>query len=76
MKKGDRVYVVFKDLSADLHTDGPIQSVTGELVGWIVRQDKSKTGDIEFTYCRYKDGCNLRDGIAIPKGCIISMEKI
>ena len=78
MKKGTRVYVRWMDISADLHTDEPIEPVLAESVGWIVRDTKKV---LELETCRYpidrkKHHCKLRDGIAIPRGCVESVEPI
>jgi hypothetical protein len=71
--KGDLVYVRWRDISADLHTDERIEPIVAECVGWIERSNKK---ELVLTYCRYPKGCKLRDGIAIPKGCVDVIEKL
>ena len=73
MRKGQRVWVLFKDISASLHSEGKIEPAVAELCGWVSRQTKK---DVEITYCRYKDGCDLKDGIVIPKDWILKSEVI
>jgi hypothetical protein len=74
MKRGNRVYVQWWDISADLHTEDRIEPILAECVGWIERNNKK---ELALTYCRYKKGtCKLKDGIAIPKGAVESVEVI
>jgi hypothetical protein len=61
------------DISADLHTEEPIKPTLAELVGWIEFVDRKI---VTLTYCRYLDGCDLKDGISLPRGVIESVERI
>ena len=73
MKKGTRVFVTWLDITADLHTDKQLDPVLAESVGWVLRDTKTV---LELTSCRYTDGSELNDRIAIVKGCVKSIEKI
>ena len=73
MKKGTLVLLKWWDIQADLHTDEQIDVILAESVGWIKRDTKTI---IELENCRYTDDCGLRDGIAIPKGCVESILEI
>ena len=73
MKKGDRVYVVWEDITASLHSDEELNLVVAETVGWILRKGKK---ELEIATTRYKDGCDFKDRITIHRGTVVSMEKI
>jgi len=73
MKKGDRVYVVWEDITANLHSDEELNLVVAETVGWILRNGKK---ELEIATSRYRGGCDYKDRITIHKGVVVSMEKI
>ena len=73
MKKGDRVCVVWEDITASLHSDEDLKLAKAETVGWIIRQTKK---ELELATTRYKDGCDCKDRITIHKGVIVSAEVI
>lgn len=74
MRKGDRVHVVFRDISASLHDTEELHSVAGEFCGWVLN---AKGKDVQFEYCRYfGDRHEEKDRITIPKGCIEKVEVI
>lgn len=73
MKKGSRVYVVWEDIQASLHSEERIEPVRAEVCGW-VESDTSKY--LRLATCRYMDGSELKDRIVLPKGCVVSMEEI
>lgn len=69
---GTRVHVRFSDIVACLHSTESISPVESEALGWVARHDDKV---LELVYCRY-DGLDERDGIAIPAGCVTSVEAI
>ena len=73
MRKGDRVYVEWRDIQAQNHSEEPLPTAKGELVAWV---ECAKGKDIQFITCRYADGSPYKDRITIPKGCIDRWEKI
>jgi hypothetical protein len=73
MKKGARVYVQYDDITADLHTDKDLDCVTAEVMGWVLSHTRRY---LKITTCRYKDGCDCKDRMSIPTGCVIKMEVI
>ena len=73
MKKGDRVHVLFRDISASLHDCDELPSAKGELCGWVL---STRGKDVQFEYCRYFGRNDERDRITIPKGCIDKVEII
>ena len=73
MKKGTRVYVEFDDITADLHSDKELNCVTAEVCGWVLSYTKRF---LKLTTCRYKDGCDYKDRMSIPTGCVVKMEEI
>lgn len=73
MKKGTRIYVRWLDITAITHSDEELNPVVAESVGWIIRDTKKV---LEMCSCRYMDGCDHKDRIAIPKGVIEKMEVI
>jgi hypothetical protein len=73
MRKGQRVYVRWRDIQALNHSDEPLPTAKAELVGWVI---SAKGKDVQFETCRYVDGTPLKDRITIPKGCIDHCEVI
>ena len=77
LKPNTFVLIEWWDITADLHTDKPLEPVLAEVSGWVVRS-APKTDRlpafIELATCRYFDGCDCMDRIAIPKGCIKQMQ--
>ena len=73
MKRGTRVYVEFSDITADLHTDKDLDTVLAQVMGWVI-SDTKKT--LKLATCRYKDGCDFKDRMSIPAGCIVTKEQI
>lgn len=73
MRKGTRVYVEYHDITADLHSEKELDCVVAQVCGWILSDTKLF---LKLTTCRYKDGCECKDRMSIPKGCIIKMEEI
>jgi hypothetical protein len=74
MRKGDRVHVLFRDISASLHDCDNLPTAKGELCGWVLN---AKGKDVQFEYCRYiGKGHSEKDRITIPKGCIDKVEVI
>jgi hypothetical protein len=73
MRKGQRVYVMWRDIQAINHSDEPLPTAKAELVGWVL---SAKGRDVQFETCRYSDGSKLKDRITIPKGCIDHWEVI
>ena len=72
-KKGDRVFIEWVDIVADVHTEDDIVPCEAETVGWVDAQSPTW---IRVLTSRYLDGCNLADKIVIPKGCIKNVKKI
>ena len=73
MKKGTRVYVQFEDITADLHTDKDLDVVIAEVMGWVLSDTKKC---LKLTTCRYKDGCDYKDRMSIPAGCVVKKEAV
>jgi hypothetical protein len=73
MLKGTRVYIEFDDISADLHTPDQLDCVVAMVCGWVLSDTKRY---VRIATCLYKDGCDYKDRMTIPKGCIVKMEKI
>jgi hypothetical protein len=73
MKKGARVFVQFDDITADLHSDKELDCVVAEVCGWILSDRKPF---LKLTTSDYADGCDCKDRISIPQGCVISKEQI
>jgi hypothetical protein len=73
MRKGKRVYVEYEDITADLHSDKDLDVVIAEVCGWVLSDTKKH---LKLTTCRYKDGCDHKDRMSIPKGCVVKMEEI
>ena len=73
MKRGTRVYVEFQDITADLHTDKDLDVVIAQVMGWVL-SDTRKV--LKLATCRYKDGCEYKDRMSIPAGCIVVKEEI
>jgi hypothetical protein len=72
VRKGQRVYVKWQDITAICHSDETLDTEPAESVGWVVRDNKKL---IELATTRYKS-CDYMDRITIPKGVIESMEVI
>lgn len=53
MRKGDRVYVQWRDIQALNHTEESLPTAKAELVAWVI---SAKGKDVEFETCRYMDG--------------------
>jgi hypothetical protein len=73
MKKGTRVYVVWEDITASLHSEEDLKPAIAEVCGWVISDTKKY---LKIATCRYKDGCDLKDRMTLPKGVIKSMEVI
>ena len=73
MKKGTRVYVEYLDITADLHSDKDLDCVVGRVTGWILSDKKPV---LKLTTSDYKDGCEHKDRMSIPQGCVIKKEEI
>lgn len=73
MKKGERVHVVFRDISASLHSTERLPVAMAEVCGWIL---SARGKDVEIVTCRYFAGHDEMDRITIPKGAIESCEVI
>ena len=73
MRKGTRVYVTFMDITADLHSDKDLEPVMAEVMGWVLSDTKKV---LKIATCRYKDGCDHKDRMSIPRGCVESVEVI
>lgn len=73
MKKGTRVFVEYDDITADLHTDKELDCVVAQVCGWVLSDTKRY---LKLATCRYKDGCDYKDRMSIPQGCVIKKEKI
>jgi hypothetical protein len=73
MKKGTRVEVKYYDITADLHSEKDLDCVVGRVVGWILSDRKPF---LKLTTSDYADGCDCKDRISIPQGCVISKEQI
>ena len=73
MKKGIRVYVEFQDITASLHDDKDLDTVLAQVMGWII-SDTKKT--LKIATCKYKDGCDYKDRMSIPQGCVVRKEVI
>lgn len=73
MRKGTRVYVCFEDITANLHSDSDLDCVVAEVCGWVLSDTKKH---LKLTTCRYRDGCEYKDRMSIPKGAVISMEVV
>lgn len=76
MKKGDRVLVVWYDITAELHTEDDIEPVEAETVGWIDCCNKNWVRIVTTRYREKRRFAKLSDKIVIPKGCIKSIEGI
>jgi hypothetical protein len=73
MKKGTRVYVLWEDIQASLHSEDEIEPVEAEVCGWVESDTKKY---LRIVTCRYLDGGLLADRIVIPKGCVTNVVKI
>jgi hypothetical protein len=73
VKKGARVYVEFDDIVADLHSESGLDCVVAQVMGWVLSDTKRY---LKLATCQYKDGCDCKDRITIPNGCIIKKEVI
>jgi hypothetical protein len=73
LKKGTRVYVEWEDITADLHCESELNCVVAQVCGWILSDTKRY---LKITTCRYKDGCDYKDRMSIPQGCVIKKEVI
>ena len=73
LRKGTAVYVEFQDITADLHSEKELDVVIAEVMGWVLSDTKKV---LKLTTCRYKDGCDCKDRISIPQGCVVKKEKI
>ena len=73
MKKGTRVYVEFDDITASLHDDKDLEVVVAQVMGWIISDTKKV---LKLATCRYKDGCDHKDRMSIPAGCVTKKELI
>jgi hypothetical protein len=73
MKRGTRVEVKYHDITADLHSASDLNCVVGRVVGWILSDSKPF---LKLTTSFYEDGCDYKDRMSIPQGCVISKEKI
>jgi hypothetical protein len=73
MKKGTRVYVEFDDITASLHSDNDLECVVAQVCGWVISDTKRY---LKLATCRYKDGCDYKDRITVPQGCVIKKEKL
>ena len=73
MKKNDRVLVEFEDITASLHDDADLNTVVAEVMGWVISDTKKV---LKIATCRYKDGCDFKDRMSIPAGCVIRKELI
>jgi len=73
MRKGDRVYIKFRDISANLHSTDRLPTAKAEVCGGVL---SAKGKDVELVTCRYERDHDEADRITIPKGCIDSWEKI
>ena len=73
MRKGTRVEVVFDDITAELHTDRDLECAVGVVVGWILSDTKRC---LKLITSEYKKGCDYKDRMTLPKGCITKMEEI
>lgn len=73
MTKGTRVYVEFDDITASLHDDKDLDTVVGQVYGWVL-SDTKRT--LKLATCQYKDGCEFKDRLSIPAGCVTVKEKV
>lgn len=73
MKKGQRVFVEYEDITADLHSEKDLDCVIAQVCGWVLSDTKRY---LKLTTCRYKDGCDYKDRMTVPAGCVITKEKI
>lgn len=73
MKKGQRVFVEYEDITADLHSEKDLDCVVAQVCGWVLSDTKRY---LKLTTCRYKDGCDYKDRMTVPAGCVITKEKI
>jgi hypothetical protein len=73
MRKGQRVYVEFDDITASLHDNKDLDTVVGQVYGWII-SDTKRT--LKLATCQYKDGCDYKDRMSIPQGCVVKKEAI
>ena len=73
MRKGTRVYVQYDDITASLHDDKDLDCVVAEVMGWIISDTKKH---LKIATCRYMDGCDHKDRMSIPQGCVIKKEAI
>ena len=53
MKKGQRVFVEYEDITADLHSEKDLDCVVAQVCG-----------------------CDYKDRMTVPAGCVITKEKI
>jgi hypothetical protein len=73
MKKGTRVYVQWEDITASLHSEEDLKPAVAEVCGWVLSDTKKY---IKLATCRYKDGCDCKDRMTIPRGCVIEVKEI
>lgn len=73
MKAGTRIYVEFDDIVADLHSESDLDCFVAQVMGWVLSDTRRY---LKLATCRYKDGCDCKDRMTIPKGCIIKMEAV
>ena len=73
MRKGDMVRVVWQDIVTELSADELADTVTAIHVGVVEKQSK-KTLWLKNGWYEDEKEWPSKDGIAIPKGCIDSVE--
>jgi hypothetical protein len=72
-KKGDRVFLEWLDIVADLHSEDAIEPAEAQTCGWI---ETIGPKYVRIITSRYTDDRKLADRICIPRGCVTKIEVI